>query len=74
MTKMQDETGGYCSKCNTVWASPGTCQCKPVEWTQLQKDIWNAAIEEAAKIIDQCNREGPYQAIAGARRIRELKK
>jgi len=36
--------------------------------------IWNVAIEEAAKVIDTCNREGPYNAIGGARRIRELKK
>ena len=38
-----------------------------------EKEIWNAAIEAAAKIIDDCNREGPYNAIGGARRIRELK-
>lgn len=36
--------------------------------------IWNEAIEAAAKIIDECNREGPYNAIGGAKRIRELKK
>lgn len=30
-------------------------------------------IEECARIIDQCNREGPYQAIAAAPRIRALK-
>lgn len=35
---------------------------------------YNEAIEAAAKIIDDCNREGPYNAIGGARRIRELKK
>ena len=33
----------------------------------------NAVIEECAAVIDRCNREGPYQAIAGARRIRALK-
>lgn len=44
------------------------------EITNYEKSIWNAAIEAAANVIDQCNREGPYQAIAGARRIRELKK
>ena len=38
------------------------------------KELWNAAIEMAAQIIDDCNREGPYNAIGGARRIRELKK
>ena len=36
--------------------------------------IWNAAIEVAAKIVDDCNREGPYNAIGAASRIRELKK
>lgn len=30
------------------------------------------ALEEAAQVIDQCNREGPYNAIQGASRIREL--
>lgn len=24
----QDLTGGYCPKCNTVWASPGVCKCE----------------------------------------------
>jgi hypothetical protein len=31
-------------------------------------------IERCAAIVDQCNREGPYQAIASAPRIRALKK
>jgi hypothetical protein len=30
-------------------------------------------IERCAAVIDQCNREGPFQAIAGAKRIRALK-
>ena len=38
------------------------------------KEVWNLAIETAASVIDQCNREGSYEAIVGARRIRELKK
>ncbi len=29
-------------------------------------------LEMAAQIIDQCNREGPYEAIGGAKRIRAL--
>jgi hypothetical protein len=33
----------------------------------------NAIIERCAAVVDQCNREGPYQAIAAARRIRALK-
>ena len=30
-------------------------------------------IERAAAVVDQCNREGPYNAIGAARRIRALK-
>ena len=30
-------------------------------------------IERCATVVDQCNREGPYQAIAAAPRIRALK-
>ena len=44
------------------------------EESMLEKEIWNRAIEAAAKIIDDCNREGPYNAIDGASRIRKLKK
>lgn len=33
----------------------------------------NEVIEKCALIVDQCNREGPYQAIMAGRRIRELK-
>lgn len=38
------------------------------------KEVWNNAVEASAKIVDDCNREGPYNAIAAASRIRELKK
>lgn len=41
---------------------------------EVANDIWNAAIEEAAKVIDKLNREGPYQSITGATEIRKLKK
>ena len=30
-------------------------------------------IERAAGVVDQCNREGPYNAIGAASRIRNLK-
>lgn len=30
-------------------------------------------IERAADVVDQCNRDGPYNAIAAARQIRALK-
>jgi len=45
-----------------------------MEIEQAKKEAWNAAIEEAAKVIDQLNREGPYNAIGGAKVIRKLKK
>jgi hypothetical protein len=34
--------------------------------------VWREAIEAAAAVIDECNREGPYQAIGAADRIRAL--
>ncbi|WP_407146270.1 hypothetical protein [Bradyrhizobium sp. ORS 86] len=33
----------------------------------------DVVIEQCAAVVDQCNREGPYQAIAAAPRIRALK-
>lgn len=33
----------------------------------------DAALEEAAKVVDACNYEGPYQAIDAASKIRALK-
>jgi len=33
----------------------------------------NEIIEACARVVDACNREGPYQAIAAASRIRALK-
>jgi hypothetical protein len=35
--------------------------------------VRNATLEEAANIVDQCNREGPYNAIGAAERIRARK-
>lgn len=46
-------------------------------WTEHEREIAaarNAALEEAAALVDHCNREGPYNAIGAASRIRELKK
>lgn len=37
-------------------------------------DGWKEAIEAAASVVDQCNREGPYNAIGAASRIRSLAK
>lgn len=49
-----------------------------VEWLNawLKEGIGcdsNEVIERCAAVVDQCNREGPYQAIAAAPRIRALK-
>lgn len=49
-------------------------QQQKVGWDTLETNIWNAAIEAAALIIDRLNREGPYQSITGATEIRKLKK
>lgn len=48
--------------------------CKVAAEQSRKNRDWNAAIEVAASIVDECNREGPYQAIGAAKRIRELKK
>ena len=37
-----------------------------------EERVWNDAIEAAAKIVEQCNHEGSYNAIAAAPRIRAL--
>ena len=57
----------YCAKCDKNHSIHYDC-------TFGAAIIWNAAIEAAASIVDECNREGPYQAIAAAKRIRKLKK
>jgi len=44
------------------------------KYERFEKNVWNAAIEAAAGVIDQLNQEGPYQAIIGAREIRKLKR
>lgn len=40
-------------------------------------DTWNdgyrQGLEAAARVVDQCNQEGPYNAIGAATRIRALK-
>ena len=42
---------------------------------QKQIDImWNVAIEQAALVVDEANREGPYQAIGAASEIRRMKR
>lgn len=39
----------------------------------MQPSERNEIIEQCAKIVDDCNREGPYMAIGAAKRIRALK-
>ena len=39
----------------------------------MTNDQRNAIIEQCAAVVDECNREGPYQAIRAAKRIRALK-
>ena len=69
----------YCPMCDSNYLSDLPHECtmiisKPAEWTVLENNIWNAAIEAAASTIDRLNREGPYMAITGATEIRKLKK
>ena len=77
----QYKTGGYCPRCDTVWASPGKCRCEPIEkidWI-CDKDvaikIWNAAIEAAARCVDKDTRmdQAGYE-FGPAIEIRKLKK
>lgn len=42
--------------------------------SKLVCDAWNAALEAAARCVEQANRDGPYNAITSHRAIRELKK
>lgn len=49
---------------------PEICMPAPEALAALSRiDI----VEECAAIVDQCNREGPYNAIGAAKRIRALK-
>jgi hypothetical protein len=76
--------GGYCPRCDTIWAAPGKCKCdtisiedksKPVQWSVLHKEIWNSAIEAAALIVQpdpHVDEERKCEDIAET--IRKLKK
>ena len=45
------------------------------EWIKAECDAIRAqTIEECAQVVDQCNHEGPYNAIGAASRIRALAK
>lgn len=61
---VKERDGGYCHKCDTVWAAPGRCRCDPLlakHETALNvyaKQIWNDAIEAAAKIASDYDGDG----------------
>jgi len=64
----------YCVRCDTVWASPGKCRCVNINDPEFFKhtsklDIWNAAIEAAAKLAED---QGDYCYYV--EQIRKLKK
>lgn len=61
---------------NSIYDSMYECGQRLAEDERKKQlvNIWNAAIEAAAEVVDTCNREGPYQVIAAASRIRKLKK
>ena len=57
----QDKSGGYCPKCDTVWASPGVCNCSATDrYVEVcATQIWNAGID-ACIIKIQEYKVGPY--------------
>lgn len=81
VNKMQDKTGGYCPRCDTVWASPGKCRCETnKEYDKIfaeqpySKDYaegWNDAIEAAANEAINIRLVGVHFV---AEQIRKLKK
>jgi hypothetical protein len=67
--------GGYCPRCDTVWASPGKCRCSSLlakhepAIDAMVRETWNAAIEAAAKDCDKMGEEARI-----SENIRNLKK
>lgn len=61
--EISNKDGGYCPKCDTVWAAPGKCKCDSI--SVLEREIWNKAIEAA--LIE-------LNGMIGSDRIRKLKK
>lgn len=56
-------------KANLIWADAIAGPLPPTIAARLGII---EGLEMAAQILDQCNREGPYEAIGGAKRIRAL--
>ena len=64
----------HCTGCsgmarNALLAAPAQPASAPLP---LVRSTRERALEEAAQVVDECNREGPYQAIGAADRIRAL--
>ena len=41
--------GGYCVKCNTVWASPGKCRCD----VRMYDAVWNEAVDRCIGLLQE---------------------
>lgn len=85
----QDSSGGYCPRCDTLWASPGVCRCKidkskmseedKLYWSKytpsvFETEIWNKAIEAAAVKSYELFDERDFAREVCANEIRKLKR
>lgn len=62
---MTKETGGYCPKCDTVWAEPGQCRCVGIKSNSISHSerehnrTWNAAIDKCIEVANKYDSYGP---------------
>jgi hypothetical protein len=56
---------------NEIWMTPGRV-CSKEWYAEVSRRITTIVLEAAAAVVDECNREGPYNAIGAADRIRAL--
>ena len=62
---MTKETGGYCPKCDTVWAEPGQCRCVGINGEVRSRNerehnrTWNAAIDKCIEVANKYDSYGP---------------